>query len=134
MTCLFCAIANKEVKSHIVYEDEQTIAFLDIQPIRPGHMLVIPKRHREALHTLGEQEYIDVMKAVRLLSKQVNDTLRPKKVGVAIAGFDQAHLHIHIIPMHAYHDLTSSKYLDKSIAIAKEEELLAMKQLLAMNK
>lgn len=56
MDCVFCKIIKKELPCHLVYEDEHTIAFLDISPINEGHTLVIPKRHEEDFSKLSDTE------------------------------------------------------------------------------
>ncbi|WP_054707940.1 HIT domain-containing protein [Bacillus sp. JCM 19041] len=123
LSCLFCAIAAKEMESHLVYEDEWCVAFLDIRPIRPGHTLVVPKQHAESIHELDGESYIQLMQAARLMSEWLNRTFQPKKVGMAVVGFDQNHLHIHLIPLEDYHDLTSKAYIDKVDLTASKEEL-----------
>lgn len=75
-------------------------------------MLVIPKRHVSAIHELDEDYYLNLMKTVRKISEALYNKLNPIKVGVAIAGFDIDHLHIHVVPMYDYHDITSKKYLE----------------------
>ncbi len=56
MDCIFCKIANHEIESDIVYEDEQIIAFNDINPQAPIHVIVIPKKHIEGIHTVAEED------------------------------------------------------------------------------
>jgi len=86
-------------------------AFLDQRPINPGHLLVIPKRHAPDFFTLDEFSYDALMRSVKRLAAVLAVVTHPKKVGVVIAGFDVPHTHVHLIPMHAYHDITSQAYL-----------------------
>ena len=56
MDCIFCKIANKEIPSNLVYESENTVAFNDINPVAPVHILVIPKKHIESLNELNDKD------------------------------------------------------------------------------
>ncbi|AEF95869.1 HIT family protein [Methanotorris igneus] len=100
--CIFCKIVNKEIPAKIVYEDEDTMAFLDINPRNKGHTLVIPKKHYETLDEMPDEELAKLMKAV----KKVVEILKPLNFdGYNIinnnkpaAGQEVPHVHFHIIP------------------------------------
>ena len=96
----------------MVYEDKQVFAFLDKHPINPGHILVIPKKHVADFYTLDKKNYTTLLLVVQKLSKRVKRTMRPKKVGIIVAGFDVPHAHIHIVPMNRYHDITSKSLME----------------------
>lgn len=126
MECVFCQIAKGMLESHKVYEDEMSLAFLDIRPINPGHILVIPKEHVSSINELEEKVYLRFMNTVRKMSGIVEKVIKPKKVGLAVAGFDIEHLHIHVVPMFEYHDLTSQKYLSGNVLTATETDLASI--------
>ena len=102
--CLFCQIINKEKPAHIVYEDDNVIAFLDINPINYGHTLIVPKEHSTNMldaddHTL--QEMIVVTKKIAkaiLDSREIYDAFNLELNNGRIAGQIVSHLHWHIIP------------------------------------
>lgn len=121
--CIFCQLAQRNEKSHKIYEDESTFAFLDKHPINPGHILVIPKQHVSDFFDLDDDLYSKVWLAVKRISKIVNKVTKPKKVGVLVAGWDVPHTHIHIVPMHDYHDLTSKSLLEGKRTNPIDEEL-----------
>ena len=73
MTCFFCKIANKEVKSDIVYEDDDVIAFRDINPQAPTHILIIPKKHIATLNDAEDQDAALLGKINLTASKIAND-------------------------------------------------------------
>jgi len=123
MDCIFCNIAQKKVPASIVYEDKDVIAFLSINPINEGHTLVIPKNHVDNFYDLNEKDYSNVMGVVKEMSKKINKVYNPKKVGVIIAGFDVAHTHVHVIPMHDYHDITSKKMLENKLPTMSKKQL-----------
>jgi histidine triad (HIT) family protein len=111
--CSFCQLLRGEGPAHRIAEDEHTLAFLDQRPINPGHLLVIPKQHAPDFFALDDVTYDALMRSVKRLAVVLDAVTQPKKVGVVIAGFDVAHTHVHLIPMHAYHDITSQAYSDR---------------------
>jgi len=102
-SCIFCKIVAGEVPSHKVYEDGETLAFLDIRPVNPGHTLVIPKAHYKNMEDVPEAALTAVMATV----KKVGALLKAK-LGVLgynigenndpIAGQLVPHLHFHVMP------------------------------------
>ena len=87
----------------IVYEDADTLAFLDIKPVNPGHTLVIPKAPARNIFDIGEESFLAVMRTVRKLAPAVRDAVGAAGVNIhmnneAGAGQEVFHLHVHIIP------------------------------------
>lgn len=127
--CIFCKIIDGEIPSYKVYEDDRVLAFLDIHPINPGHILVIPKKHEPHFQNLDTETYTHLMGVVHQLSKVVDEQIQPKRVGLIIAGFDVPHTHVHIVPMQNYHDITSEAYIEGEYTFGQREgtskELLA---------
>jgi histidine triad (HIT) family protein len=109
--CPFCAIAAGELAAEVVYRDESVVAFMDKNPINPGHVLVIPRAHVEHIQELPEDAYLSVMAVARRIAQAANLVYGPPKMGFAVAGFDVPHAHLHVVPLHDYHDLTSGRYL-----------------------
>jgi histidine triad (HIT) family protein len=121
--CIFCKLVRKEIPAHGVFEDGTTFAFLDRQPINPGHVLVVSKRHEPDVFGLDESTYLDVMRAVRKVAAAVRSFTSPKRVGLLVAGWDVPHAHVHVVPMHDYHDLTSKQMLEGRLASPGADEL-----------
>ena len=121
--CIFCKIVSKEIPAHIVYEDEMVLAFLDLHPIREGHLLVIPKEHEPVVYNLPEETYQRVMGVVKNISVGVERALAPKRVGMFVSGWDVPHAHVHIVPMHDPKDITSKRILEDTIQTPSPEEL-----------
>lgn len=101
--CLFCAIATGDIPSAKVLEDERTLAFLDIQPLREGHTLVIPKAHAQRLEDLEPSDAAAVMATTQQVIEALKATLGIADTTVAInngpaAGQEVPHMHIHIVP------------------------------------
>lgn len=107
-SCIFCKIATGVIPSQRVYEDDHVMAFMEIRPVNPGHILVIPKEHVTYFFQLEDDLYIKVMQVVKKLSRAVAVTLHPKRVGLLVKGFDVAHAHVHIIPLGAEEDLSQT--------------------------
>ena len=102
--CLFCKIISGEIPVHKkIYEDEHTLAFLDISPINHGHTIVIPKRHARNLLDIEESDWIAVMKVVRMLVPKIKEGMSADGINIgmnneAVAGQSVLHSHVHIIP------------------------------------
>jgi histidine triad (HIT) family protein len=129
--CIFCKLISGEFPTNKVYEDEYTFAFLDVHPINPGHILVIPKIHVADFYNLDDTYYQAVMATVKKLSKVVHEKLNPEKVGLIVAGWDVPHAHIHVVPMHDSSDITSKSILEGTRANPTNEELAGIAQQLS---
>lgn len=105
-TCLFCSIGRGSIPAEKVYEDTDTIAFLDINPNNPGHTLVIPKKHVENIYTADDATLGAVMHTVRILASAVKRAVAAEGINVHFnnepaAGQVIFHLHAHVIPRFA---------------------------------
>lgn len=101
--CLFCKIINKEIPAHIIYEDKDSLAFLDIKPHSKGHTVVIPKKHAVTPFDLDLKSFQKLMLGVKKVMEKLRDVLYPDGFNVGwnqntAAGQVVAHLHIHIFP------------------------------------
>ena len=103
MSCLFCKIINKEINAEFVYEDDNVVAFLDINPVNPGHVLVVPKIHVEQLHDLEDEYILPVMQVIKkimkaLLAQENVDGINIGQNNYPAAGQVIPHVHFHVIP------------------------------------
>lgn len=101
--CIFCKILNKEIPNHTVYEDEHTLAFLDIFPATKGHTVVIPKVHAETLLDLNSEVAKEYIVGVKRALERVEKILAPDGFNVGwnhgkAGGQTVPHLHTHILP------------------------------------
>jgi histidine triad (HIT) family protein len=101
--CIFCRIVAGEIPSRRVYEDERTIAFLDINPATRGHVLVIPRAHARDLHEIGDEDLAACARTVRLMAGRARDRLGADGVTImqsngAAAWQTVFHYHVHVIP------------------------------------
>lgn len=123
--CPFCGMVRGEVEAHRIYSDAMVFAILDRRPINPYHLLVIPTVHMPDFYDLDDAVYAHLMQVAQSLARVVKVMAAPTKVGLLIAGFDVPHTHVHVIPLHDYHDVTSRRLLDRSLTRASADELAA---------
>ena len=105
MSSIFSQIISGDIPSHSVYEDEQCIAILDIHPVNPGHVLVIPKVEVQFIWDLDDATYLHLWEVSRMIAKRIEDAFHPTRVGVLVKGFDVPHAHIHILPLYENDDI-----------------------------
>ena len=103
MECIFCKIIKREIPSNIIYEDEYTMAFLDIAPVLPGHALVIPKKHVSSLVDLDDIELCHSLTIVKKVGEALKKSLGAKGYNInvnngEVAGQIIDHFHWHVIP------------------------------------
>lgn len=95
---IFTKIIKGEIPCHKVYEDDKTLAFMDINPVQPGHVLVVPKVQIDHLWDLNEADYRALMATCQKVAQRIRAVLRPSRVGVQVVGLDVPHAHVHLIP------------------------------------
>ena len=103
MDCIFCKIVSGEIPSVKVYEDDRVFAFMDINPINEGHLLIIPKAHAATIHEIAEADFLAVMSATHKLADAVKKALNPDGINLLQLNGKAAnqvvpHLHVHIVP------------------------------------
>lgn len=101
--CLFCKISVKEIPSTIIYEDSDLLAFLDIAPLRPGHTLIIPKKHYESIYDCPEEILEKIIVTTKKLALEYKETYQAESCNIEVnngakAGQEVFHLHFHLIP------------------------------------
>jgi len=104
MASIFTRIVHGEIPSHRVYEDDRHYAFLDINPIRPGHTLVIPKREVGYLFDLEPDELADLWKAAQTVAHALKRATGCARIVTMVVGYEVPHAHIHLIPTDALGD------------------------------
>ena len=97
--CIFCKIIAREIPAEIVYEDNEHLAFLDINPSAPGHTLLIPKAHKQWWLELTHHESNSLFNAARKIGTSLKESLGSDFVRLNITGTDINHVHIHLIPL-----------------------------------
>lgn len=102
---IFTKIIKGEIPSHKVYEDDKTLAFLDIHPITEGHVLVVPKVQVEFVWDLPDEDYQALMATVQKVGRRLREVSGRPYVSIRTVGTDVPHAHVHLIPFSATSDL-----------------------------
>ena len=123
--CPFCLLQHSEPS--VIAANERAYAVLDIAPIRPGHALVIPRSHVEDFFELAPDAQSAMLSLANQLAASLKAVCGPLRVGMLVTGFDVAHAHLHVVPIHDHFDITSRVYLEGRKGVASEEELQAMR-------
>jgi histidine triad (HIT) family protein len=105
MDCVFCKIVAKQIPATVVHEDEDTLAFMDIGQVNPGHVLVAVKKHAENIFALDDALAAAVFRSAARVARAIRGAFAPQGLSVyqangAAAGQTVLHLHIHLVPRH----------------------------------
>lgn len=109
MATIFTKIINGEIPCYKVAEDEKNFAFLDINPMAKGHVLVVPKTEDDYIFNLSEEDYVSLQLFARKVAKALEQAVACKRVGVAVLGMEVPHTHIHLIPLQSENDMDFRK-------------------------
>lgn len=109
MATIFSKIAQGEIPSYKVAEDENYYAFLDINPLSEGHTLVIPKREEDYFFDLSDDELSGMIRFAKRIAESQKRAFACKKVAMVVLGLEVPHAHIHLIPMNSEADVDFRK-------------------------
>jgi histidine triad (HIT) family protein len=105
MSTIFTKIVKGEIPSYKVAEDDRFLAFLDITPIRKGHVLVIPKNETDYIFDLSDDEIGEIFVFAKKVAKKIKLVFPCKKIGITVIGLEVPHAHIHLVPMNSLSDM-----------------------------
>jgi len=114
-TCLFCRISRGDVPAHVIHQDTDTIAFLDLFPIRPGHALVIPRDHHVWFEDIPAPLAASVMQTSQKVARAMKAEYGVQRVALFFTGIHVPHAHAHLVPMFHPHDVTSGAYMEQGL-------------------
>ncbi len=124
MSSIFTKIVNGEIPCYKVDEDDNFLAFLDVNPNATGHTLCIPKQEIDKLFDLDDELYIGLMKFSKKVATALEKTVPCKRIGMSVIGLEVPHAHVHLIPLNEMEDIR----FQKKVSLSKEEFLsLALK-------
>jgi histidine triad (HIT) family protein len=98
MATVFTKIINREIPGRFVYEDDDVVAFLTIEPMTPGHTLVVPRAEIDNWHGIDPEVFNRVMAVAQRIGKAVSLAFGTDRSGLIIAGLEVPHLHVHVFP------------------------------------
>lgn len=105
MATIFTRIIQGEIPCYKVAEDENFIAFLDVNPLVKGHTLVVPKKEVDYIFDLDDKTLGDMMVFSKKVAAKIQNVIPCKKVGVVVIGLEVPHAHIHLIPINTENDM-----------------------------
>lgn len=105
MASIFTKIVNGEIPCYKIAEDENYLAFLDVNPNAKGHTLCIPKQEINKIFDMEEEHYLGLMKFSRKVAKAIEKSVECKRIGVAVVGLEVPHVHVHLIPLQDMDDM-----------------------------
>ena len=121
---IFTKIINGELPSYKVAEDDNFIAFLDINPNAKGHTLVVPKKEENKIFDLTKDEYKNLMDFSYGVAKALEKTVSCKRIGMSVIGLEVPHVHVHLIPINSMLDMQFTQKVkltnDEFVALANE--------------
>nr|WP_315159876.1 HIT family protein [uncultured Flavobacterium sp.] len=124
MSSIFTKIVNGEIPCYKVAEDEQFLAFLDVNPNAFGHTLCIPKQEIDKLFDMDEELYLGLMRFSKKVAAALEKTVPCERIGMAVIGLEVPHAHVHLIPIN---EMNEMRFQNK-VKLTKEEfETLAIK-------
>ena len=117
MSSIFTKIINGEIPAYKIAEDDNYLAFLDVNPNAKGHTLCIPKKEIDKIFDMEEEHYLGLMQFSRKVAKALEKTVPCKRVGVAVIGLEVPHTHVHLIPLN---EMDEMRFQNK-VKLSKEE-------------
>lgn len=114
--CVFCSIVEGSEPAHVVWQDDEHMAFLDINPITSGHVLLIPRVHVRWVDDLSPDAYSRLFACVRKLMRPIAASAGAPHTGIAVEGFGVAHAHVHLVPIWQVGDLDPHRHAPASEA------------------
>ena len=105
MPSVFTRIIEGDLPGRFVYRDDRCVAFLSINPLRPGHVLVVPRVEVDHWIYLDADEWHHLTRVSQRLAGALQRAYQPTKVGMMLAGLEVPHVHIHLVPIDGVHDL-----------------------------
>ena len=117
MASIFTKIINGEIPCYKIAEDDNFIAFLDVNPNANGHTLCVPKQEINKLFEMEEDHYLNLMKFSRTIAVALEKAVSCKRIGMSVIGLEVPHVHVHLIPLNEMDEVR----FQKKVSFTKEE-------------
>lgn len=109
MESIFSKIVSGEISAHKVAETLEYLAFLDINPLTEGHLLVIPKKEIDYIFDLDSETYVGLMMFAQIVATGLKKAILCERIGLSVIGLEVPHVHIHLIPINTMDDMNFSR-------------------------
>jgi histidine triad (HIT) family protein len=109
MQCLFCDIINNKKAALKVWENDRFLVILDIRPINPGHLLLIPKEHFGDVYEIPEPLFSELFQTVKKVAAPLKEAVSAVRIGLAVEGFGVPHVHLHLVPVNNGNELNPER-------------------------
>ncbi len=116
MASIFTKIIEGEIPCYKIAENEDFIAFLDVNPNAEGHTLCVPKQEINKIFDMEEDHYVALMKFSRTIAKALEKTIDCKRIGISVIGLEVPHVHVHLIPLTEMEDAR----FQRKVSLTKE--------------
>lgn len=109
MSSVFIKIINREIPAYIIDENDDFIAFLDINPVQKGHTLVVPKKEIDYIFDLDDYYLSKILLYSKKIANALKKTISCNRIGISVTGLEVPHTHVHLIPINSINDMYKSK-------------------------
>ncbi|HAH55864.1 MAG TPA: HIT family protein [Flavobacterium sp.] len=127
MPSIFTKIINREIPSYKIAEDDNFIAFLDVNPNAKGHTLCVPKQEIDKIFDIDDDLYLGLMQFSKKIASALEKTVACKRIGMAVIGLEVPHAHVHLIPLNEMDEMR----FQKKVSMSKEEFEVLVKEIQA---
>ena len=117
MSSIFTQIIKGEIPCHKIAEDDNFLAFLDVNPNAKGHTLCVPKQEIDKIFDIEDELYVGLMKFSKKIAIALEKTVPCKRIGMAVIGLEVPHAHVHLIPLNQMGEMT----FKHKVSLTKEE-------------
>jgi histidine triad (HIT) family protein len=117
MSSIFTQIIKGEIPCHKIAEDDNFLAFLDVNPNAKGHTLCVPKQEIDKIFDIEDELYVGLMKFSKKIAIALEKTVPCKRIGMAVIGLEVPHAHVHLIPLNEMGEMT----FKHKVSLTKEE-------------
>lgn len=117
MSSIFTKIVNGEIPAYKIAEDDNFLAFLDVNPNAKGHTLCIPKQEIDKIFDIEDEMYLGLLKFSKKIAIALEKTVPCKRVGMAVVGLEVPHAHVHLIPLN---EMDEMRFINK-VSLTKDE-------------
>ncbi|MDR6761210.1 histidine triad (HIT) family protein [Flavobacterium sp. 2755] len=117
MASIFTKIVNGEIPAYKIAEDDNFLAFLDVNPNAKGHTLCIPKQEIDKIFDMDDELYLGLMKFSKKIAAALEKTVPCKRIGIAVVGLEVPHAHVHLIPLNHMDEMR----FQNKVSLSKDE-------------